>query len=191
MEINRFEDVLGVVTTEDITEGRFVILTSHSYDHDFGSWTDLPGCKLPDNTEEAKRAKYILTWQVDNRQPPYYTPQPALSYSLRVGGFDQAANVPFDANVRMTYPGYQNCQVIPSGTTALAFTEGTFTVMSGCYVDSAEIKIPGAAIIIANTGDDSAGEAGMPKYTATFAAGVIGVTERYDSATGALTIRVE
>ena len=190
MEINRFEDVFGVVTTEDITEGRFVVLTSHVYDHDFGSWTDLPGCRLPVDAEDAKRAKYILTWQVDNRQPPYYTPQPSLAWSLRTGGFDQASNVPFDANVRMTYPGYQNCQVIPSGTPSLAFTEGTFTVLSGCYVYSADIIVPGAAIIICNTDDDTT-DSGKPTYAAAMAAGVIGVTERYDSATGALTIRVE
>jgi len=191
MEINRFEDVIGVVPTEDIVEGRFVLMTSHTYDHDFGSQTDLPGVKLPDTAEEAKRCKFVLTWAVDNRQPPYYEAQPALAWSLRRGGFDQSANVPFDANVRMTYPGYQDCQTIPSGTPSLAYTEGTFTIPSGCYIYSAEIIIPGAAIVIANANDDTADEAGKPMYEATFAAGVIGFTERYNSTTGALTIRVE
>jgi len=191
MEINRFEDVLGVIPTEDIVEGRFVLMTSHTYDHDFGSQTDLPGVKLPDTAEEAKRCKFVLTWAVDNRQPPYYEPQPALSWSLRRSGFDQDENVPFDANVRMTYPGYQDCQTIPSGTPSLAYTEGTFTIPSGCYIYSAEIIIPGAAIVIANANDDTADEAGKPMYEATFAAGVIGFTERYNSTTGALTIRVE
>jgi len=191
MEINRFEDVLGVIPTEDIVEGRFVLMTSHSFDHDFGSQTDLPGVKLPDTAEEAKRCKFVLTWAVDNRQPPYYEPQPALAWSLRRSGFDQTANVPFDANVRMTYPGYQDCQTIPSGTPSLAYTEGTFTIPSGCYIYSADIIVPGAAIIIADADSDSAGEAGMPKYVASMAVGVIGFTERYDSSTGALTIRVE
>ena len=43
MEINEFNSVLGVMPTEDIVEGRFVLLTSHSFSSDFGSQTDLPG----------------------------------------------------------------------------------------------------------------------------------------------------
>jgi len=73
----------------------------------------------------------------------------------------------------------------------LGYTEGTFTFPSGAYVDSANIKVPGAAIIVADTASDGAGSAGKPKYTASMAAGVIGFTETYDSATGRLTIRVE
>jgi len=191
MEINNFADVFGVIPSEDIVEGRFVLLTSHSFSHDFGSNEDLAGVKLPDTADEAKRCKYILTWAVDNRQPPYYTPQPSLSWSLRYGGFDQDANVPFDANVRMTYPGYQDSQTIPSGVPSLAYTEGTFTVPSGDYVYSSNIIVPGAAIIIADADSDSAEQAGMPKYSSTVDFGVIGYTERYDSTTGALTIRVE
>ena len=43
MEINEFEDVLGVMPVEDIVEGRFVLFTSHTFSNDFGSDTDLPG----------------------------------------------------------------------------------------------------------------------------------------------------
>ncbi|HAQ02277.1 TPA: hypothetical protein DCQ22_00040, partial [Candidatus Nomurabacteria bacterium] len=60
----------------------------------------------------------------------------------------------------------------------------------GGYIADASIIVPGAAIMIANTADDSADEAGMPKYAAANAVGVIGYTERYDSSTGALTIKV-
>jgi hypothetical protein len=191
MEINRFEDVLGVVPTSDIAEGRFVLLTSHGFSNDFGSETDLPGCKVPATTEEAKRAKYILTWAVDNRDTPILVPTPAVTFALR-GGFGNADNTPFAATVYLTHPGNQEGLTIPSGTPSLGYTEGTFTLPSGSYVYSSNIIVPGAAIIIQDaTTDATAGEAGKPKYTATFAAGVIGVTERYDSATGRLTIRVE
>lgn len=191
MEINRFEDVVGVVATEDITEGRFVLLTSHSEDYDFGSKTDLAGVKLPDTADEAARCKFIITFPVDNKTMPYYQPTPAFDWALRQGGWDQAANSPFNAKVYLTYPGYTNCDTIPSGATALAFTEGTFTVLSGCYIYSADIIVPGAAIAIADTSTDDAASAGKPKYAAAMAVGVIGFTERYDSSTGALTIRVE
>ncbi len=44
MEINHYGDtILGVVATEDIVEGRMVLLTNHSYSEDFGSMEELPG----------------------------------------------------------------------------------------------------------------------------------------------------
>jgi len=190
MEINRFEDAVGIIPTEDITEGRFVLLTTQGFTYDFGSREDLAGVKLPDTADEAKRAKFIITWAVDNRTPPYYEPQPSLAWAFR-GGFDQSANVPFDAKVRLTYPGYQDSQTIPSGIPSLAFTEGTFTIPSSGYIASDDIIKPGAAIIVANTAEDGAGEAGKAKYQATFDDRVIGYTERYDSSTHKLTVRVE
>lgn len=43
MEINQFtDDILGVVPVADVVEGRMVCLTSHGFDYDFGSKTDLP-----------------------------------------------------------------------------------------------------------------------------------------------------
>lgn len=190
MEINRFEDVLGVMPTADVVEGRFVVLTSHTFSADFGSQTDLPGAKVPATAEEAKRAKYVITWAVDNRPTPIMTPMPSFVFAER-GGWDQSQTIPFSTTVYLTHPGNQEGLTIPSGTAALAYTEGTFTFPSGAYVYSSDIIVPGAAIIIADTASDGAPSAGKPKYTATFAAGVIGVTERYDSTTGRLTIRVE
>jgi hypothetical protein len=190
MELNRFEDVLGVIPTEDIVEGRFVVLTSHTWSYDFGSQEDLPGAKLPATAEEATRAKFILTWAVDNRPTPIMNPTPAMAYALR-GGFDQAANAPFATTVYLTHPGNQEGLTITSGTPSLAFTEGTFTLPSGAYVYSSNIIVPGAALMICDTASDGAPSAGKPKYTATNAVGVIGFTERYDTTTGALTIRVE
>lgn len=190
MEINRFEDVLGVVTTNTVVEGRFGVLTSHSESYDFGSRSDLPGFKVPATAEEAKRAKFIVTWAVDNRETPIMESIPSYSFAQR-GGWDQAANAPFSATVYLTHPGNQEGLTIPSGVPALAYTEGTFTLPSGAYVYSSSIIVPGAAIVIADTASDGASSAGKPKYASSMAAGVVGFTERYDSATGKLTIRVE
>ena len=189
MEINQFEEVLGVIPTADVVEGRFVVLTSHSFSNDFGSETDLPGAKVPATAEEAKRAIYCITWKVDNRQTPIYA-VPSMSFAVR-GGFDQSANAPFSTTVYLTHPGNQEGLTIPSGTSALAYTDGLFTLPSGSYVYSANIIVPGAALIVADTASDGAGEAGKPKYTASMAAGVIGETYRYDSTTGKLIIKVK
>lgn len=188
MEINRFDKVQGVVLTEDIVEGRFVILGTHSESHDFGSHEDLLGAKVPASEEEANRAKYIVTWPVSNvpAGQPIYQPTPSYAFSLRQG-FGSDANVPFDAKVYLTYPGYTDGATIPSGNLALAFTEGVFTIPSGGYVYSSNIIAKGAAVVIEYSGDD----AGKPKYTNTLAIGVVGFVENYDSTTGALTIRIE
>ena len=71
MEINRFEDVIGVVTQADTVEGRFIVLTSNSFGGLFINVdADLPGAKVPATAEEAKRAKFCLAWAVDNRESP-------------------------------------------------------------------------------------------------------------------------
>jgi len=191
MEINRFDKVQGVVTTQDIVEGRFVVLGEHSETNDFGSNEDLLGAKLPHTTEDGKRAKYIITWPVSNGQTPIYQPTPSYPFSLRQG-FGGDANVPFDAKVYLTYPGYTDEAVIPSGSLALAFTEGVFTIPSGSYVHGADIIKKGAALVVCTT-DDDGGEstAGKVKYAAALAVGVIGFTEFYDPANDRLTIRVE
>lgn len=189
MEINQFDDVLGVMPVADVVEGRFVVLTSHTFSSDFGSDTDLPGAKVPATAEEAKRATYCITWKVDNRPTPIYA-VPSMSFAER-GGWNQTANAPFSTTVYLTHPGNQEGLTIPSGVSALAYTEGTFTLPSGAYVYSSNIIVPGAAIVIADTATDGAGSAGKPKYAASFVAGVIGETRQYDSTTGRLTIRVK
>jgi hypothetical protein len=189
MEINRFEDVLGVMPIADVVEGRFVVLTSHTFSQDFGSEADLPGAKVPATAEEAKRAFYCITWKVDNRPVPIMHPMPSIQGAMR-DGWSATDNAPMTGiTVYLTHPGNQEGLTIPSGVSSLAYTEGTFTLPSGSYVYSSNIIVPGAAIIIANTADDST-DAGKPKYTATMAAGVVGFTERYDSTTNKLTIRV-
>lgn len=191
MEINQFENVKGCIATADVVEGRFVILTSHSESYGFGSPEGLLGARVPATTEEGKRAKYIVTWPVTQQQPPIYQSLPQYDWAMRQGGWDQAANVPFSATVHMTYQGYKDGMTIPSGSLALAFTDGVFTIPSGSYVYSSNIIVKGAALVVCNTGDDGASDAGKVKYTASLAVGVIGFTEDYDSATGKLTVRVE
>jgi hypothetical protein len=192
MQINRFEDVLGVIPTEDIVEGRFVLLTEQSFSYDFGSREDVVGVKLPDTADEATRCKFCITWAVTNVPAPMMLVPPALDQGARRGGWSETANTPITGQtIYLTYPGYTEGATIPSGLPSLVYTEGTFTIPLGGYVADADIIKPGAGIKIADTDSDSAGDAGKPKYCATNAVGMIGYTERYDSTTGALTIRVE
>ena len=190
MEINRFEEVLGVVAQADTVEGRFVVLVANAMGGLFmNTDTDLAGARVPATAEEAKRAKYCLTWAVDNRQSPLVMSYPGSVFDFR-GGWVNNSSGPLAVTMWLTHPGNQEGRTIPSGYKALGYTDGTFTLPSGAYVDSDEIKVPGAAIIVADTNSDSASDAGKPKYTATAAEGKIGVTEAFDSATGRLTIRV-
>lgn len=185
MEINKVNgDILPVVVNEDMVEGRMVCLTSHTFNVDFGSQTDLPAVKLPSTADEAKRARFIVTWAVDNRQPPYYNPMPAYAWSLRRGGFGAAANVPFSATVWLTYPGYQNSVTIPSGTAALAFGAGTYTIQSGQYLYNAAMQIPGCALSVSISGTDN----GKLQYQATWDSDVVvGTVVEFNTSTYDMT----
>lgn len=163
MEIRRYQDIKGVVLAEAIVEGRMVILTNHSFDHDFGSRTDLPAVRLPNDATEAARARYCLTFAVDNAQPPIYQPYPAFSYALRQG-FDQSSNVPFSATVHLTQPGLKEGQTVPSGALGLAFGEGVYTVPSGAFVYNAAMLVPGTFLIVGNEADHGA-DAGKLRYS--------------------------
>lgn len=191
MEINRFEQVKGVVAQQDMVEGRFVVLTGNaSGGLIMNVDADLPGVKLPETAEEAKRAKYCVTFAVDNRTAPIVD-WPQTTFDFR-GGFVNAQAGPLTGlKMWLTHPGNQESQTVPSGYKALAFTEGDFTIPSGQYIYSADLETPGAAVVIADAATDSADEAGMPKYAASMAVGVIGFVHHYDSDTGDLTITVE
>lgn len=185
MKINKYEDIRGVVVTEDIVEGRMVLLTSHSESIDFGSREDLPGVKLPDDSTEAGRARYLVTFAVDNTEPPIYEPYPQFTYALRYG-FDQNANVPFNAKVRLTQPSMQENQTIPSGALALAFSRGVFTVPSGAFVYSANL-VPGAYLEVLNAADDTEAQAGKLNYTASASFAEV---VKFNSAEYSLTFRI-
>jgi hypothetical protein len=188
MEINHYGDtILGVVATEDIVEGRMILLTSHSFSYDFGSLEDVPGAKLPDNATEAVRARYCITFAQDNRDTPIYEPNPHFDWALRYG-FDQAANAPFSPTyVYLTHPGQQEGLTIYSGNACIAFGEGIYTVPSGAYVYSAELEIPGMPLVVCNANDDGAAHAGKLKYGAS---NTVAEVYRFDSSTNRLTFKI-
>ena len=107
-----------------------------------------------------------------------------LNWAMR-SGFSRAANVPFNASVFLTHPANMVGQTIPSGTLALAFAGGVYTVPSGAYIYSASFT-PGSHLVVANTADDGASEAGKLKHSAV--AGVA-IVDRYDSSKNELTFR--
>jgi hypothetical protein len=189
MEINKYTDIMGAVTGEAIPEGRMVIMTSHSQSHDFGSRVDLPAVRLPADATEALRARFCITWPVNNANAEgpikMFIPTPSFAWALRRGGWDQAANVPFNADVYLTYPGHQEGVVIPSGWLALAFDRGVFTVPSGHFVYSANL-LTGAPLEVLNKADDGVANAGLLAYNA---AGTIAVVERFDLNAYSLTFR--
>ncbi len=190
MEINKYTDIIGVVVTSDIVEGRMVVLTSHGSSYGFGSRADLFGVKLPANDTEAQKAKYIVSWPVNNAQVTddikMLVPMPSYNWSLRQGAFEQAGNVPFTSKIYLTYPGNQNGVTIPSGYLALAFDKGVFTVYSGGFVFAAGIMAAGAPLEVLNIADDTAGQAGKLAYNS---AGTIAIVERFNSEDGSLTFR--
>ena len=189
MEINDFGNVvIGAVVTEDIVEGRFGLLTSHSWSRDYGSQTDLPGVKLPANATDAAKARYLVAFEQDNRSLPIYQPNPSFSNALRYG-FDQASNAPFSAQVFLAHPNVQDGSLtIPSGSNAVLHGDGIFTVPSGQYIYNASLTTPGATLTVANTADDGgATEAGKLKYATS---AILAEVVKYNSTTGALTFRI-
>jgi len=189
MEINKYSDIIGAVATEDIVEGRMVLLTSHSESYDYGSRDDLKGVKLPDTSAEAAKAWYVSAFALDNRSLPIYQPTPSISYSMRAGGFGGAgtANVPFTAKTYLTHPSDMIGQTIPSGELALAFGGGVFTVTSGHFVYSASMDV-GTYLVVCNAADDSVATAGMLKHSAS-ATGAVAVVDNIDATNMKLRFR--
>lgn len=186
MELNHYGDVvMGAVAMEAFVEGRFVLLDSHSFDIDFGSQTDLPGCRLPDNSTEAAKARYITKFAQDNRSLPIYQPHPAFDWALRYG-FDQAENAPFNADVYITHPGVQVGRTIPSGSNVVLYGEGIYTLPSGAYIYNVALRTPGATMTVANSTDDGA-DTGKLKSSAS---NVVAEVVRFDSSDASLTFRV-
>lgn len=188
-EIKHYGDTLfGVVAQEDIVEGRMVLLTSNVFSRNFGSQTDLPGVKLPDTSAEAAKAFYCVLFEQDNRSLPLYQPHPTFgSWTLRQG-WEQNANAPFDAKVFITKPGQQEGNTIPSGSGCVAFgDEAIMSVPSGAYIHSADLETPGATLVVANTADDSAADAGKLKYGTT---NPVAKVHEYNSTTKRLVFRI-
>lgn len=185
MEINKINgDILGVVVNADIVEGRMVVIDGSGSSHDFGSRTDLPKVKVPTTAEEAKRARFMVMWPQQTTSMPMYQPQPSFPFALRNGGWDQAANLPMTSTtIYTTYPGNQENVAIPSGTPALAFGAGTYTVASGQYIYNASLATPGALLQVSYSGAN----AGKLEYVASYGDTVVGIVNEYNSTTGKLT----
>lgn len=179
LERNKYSDIRPVLATEAIPEGRMVLITSHAQSHNFGSWTDLVGIKLPDTAAEALQARFVASFAIESRDTPIYSPTPTLAQGSQRYGWNQAQNVPFSATVHMTPPGNKLFGTIPANTPALAFGQGEFTVYSGGFVPSANLT-PGAHVEALNAADDTAAEAGKLSYTAD-ASLAVGTVISYDA----------
>jgi len=128
MEIHKFTDILGKVCESDIYEGRMVLLTRG---------TDR--ARLPHSLVDARMARYVIAWPVENRVLPIYDPYPTFTRALRLG-FDQTANTPFSATAYTFYPNLSDTTFeIPSGTGCLLYDKGEFTVGSGEWVNNVAV----------------------------------------------------
>lgn len=126
MEVHKYTDILGVTLDLAIYEGRMVCLTE-------------TGAKLPTSAAEAALSKYVVAWPVDNREPPIFQTYPQYTRALRYG-FEQTTNLPHTTTLYYTWPGIQDdAKEIPSGTGALAYDKGEFTVASGHWVYDATV----------------------------------------------------
>ena len=188
MEINKFEDVVGVIPTADVVEGRFVLLTAQHYTSDFGSLEDVPGAKVPSTAAEASAARFCITWAADNQSLPFYETLPTLDNDFATrGGWSKGSNLPLSATIYMTHHANgPESQTIPSGMKALGYTHGTFTLPSGSFTYSANLATVGANLVVGYSG----ATAGKLEYQAAYDARVVGNTVEYDTDNNKLTVRV-
>lgn len=176
MQINRYLDIYGGITMEQMAEGRFAYITESDV-------TGALGVKLPTSADEAAKANVCVAWTPTNIDPPYYSPMPSMAWALR-HGWDQAANEPFDASVQFVYPGFRDSSVIPSGTLVRLFPVGSVvTLTSGNFIPSDSFA-QGASVGIAYSGAD----AGKPQYDAS---GTIASVTHYDADNLILELRIK
>jgi hypothetical protein len=192
MEIRKFSDIIGVITTQTMVEGRCVLLTdAPAYTGVWGLHADVAGVKLPVNATEAGVAKYVVGWPMDNRPTPIIHPMDAYNYIVRNQGFEAGQRSPDSdtgtpmtgKTIYLTTPSVTENLTIPSGYKALAYGGGVFTFPSGSFVYSADLANVGARVTVESTAGD---DRGKPKYSAT---GDFGVVEQWDATAFAVTIR--
>lgn len=186
MEINKWTDIIGVEANEDIVEGRMVVLTvptGTTDDNQSFTHRGLMAIKLPTTEAEALKAKYVAAFALDNRPTPLIEGLPRYAWSLRRGGWDQTANLPASSlTLYMDHPGNMTVpQTIASGSLALAFDRGVFTVTSGNFIYSASL-VRGAPLSVAY----DATHKGKLQYASD---GAIGIVESFDSTNFTLTFR--
>lgn len=181
MEINKFDDALGAVALQSLTEGRMVVIAPVSGD------STLLGARYPVNSTEARDARYVVTWAQSNLPMPGPLSYPSFTFALR-GGFDQPGNAPFSQTVYLTYPGMQDGQTIPSGQYVVLHggDEGVYTISSGVFTANAGL-VAGAKLQSQNVGDDTT-SAGMLKLT-TVEADTVATVVTYDPVYVRLTVK--
>lgn len=193
-EIRKFSDIIGVVLTEDIADGRCVLLTSAPSTQNpfsqYGLREDLAGVKLPTSSGEAAEARYVLKWAKDNRPTPLFYPMPQYNWIGRNFGFESGQSDPSGRNLPMTnttvylvHPQVQEGLTIPSGELGLAYAGGVYTFASGEFVYSADLEVPGTKVGVEYT---AGADRGKPKYDAS---GVFGKVEQFDSTEFTVTVR--
>ena len=178
MEINKYLDIFGGIALHAMTEGRFVYGVDDGTDDD-----GIYGVRYPSSAAEAAAVLGVVAHPPTNQNPPFYTPNPSFTFALRQG-FDQTANVPFDASVDMTHPTFRKTSTVASGILVRVFNTGAVvTLYSGEFVDSASFA-KGVPFTVEHSGDD----AGKAKYDAS---GTVGIVEEYDSTNLELTVRLK
>jgi len=198
MEIRKYLDIVGVVCTEAIQEGRMVRLTARGTAGlvNFGGGDDLPGVEYPNTEAEANQATYCVTWPVYNQNFEggirMVVPQPGQDdelFALRRGfGGSGSDTPPLDPTaVYLTYPGHTNGVTIPMGNQALAFARGVFKVFSGQYLYQPLMEQVGQALSVANS-DDDGGDAGKLQVQSGSET-VIAYVEHFDGSDSSLTFR--
>lgn len=178
MQINKYLDIFGGITNEDIPSGRMVILEAPTTDE-----AGVYGVALPGTEDEAKMARFCLDWTPTNQRPPYLASIPSESWALR-GGWDKAANTPFETVYSATYWGDYEDYTIPSGTLVRLFGAGAvLTVASGQFIPDDIVK--GCALKVSYSG----GNAGKLEYSESDT-NPIAIAEEFDAAAFRLTFRI-
>jgi len=185
MRFRKIADSIGAVAVGDIPEGRMCIIVDHSQSETYGSREDLVGAQVPATANQALEALYVAAFTVTKQKPPIYDSFPAGG-TLR-GGFSDATNLPFEADVYTTAPSMLQGRTISSGSLVALHAGGTYTVTSGQYIFSANL-VPGARMEALNTADDGAASAGMLSYINT-AAGGLATVIHHDQTNRELTFR--
>jgi hypothetical protein len=192
MEINQFaHEITGVMPNANVVEGRFGILTTHTFDHNYGSQTDLMGFQVPATAEEAKFANQLITWQVDNQVYPMWTVPTAFTSAQRRGYSSTQDDPMTGQTIYLSNPAAQDGLTIASGTPSLAFGKGVYTLASGAYINDASWAV-GSLVQVANSAEDGgATNAGKAKRLATHSDRKVGIVREYSSTTGRMTIEVD
>ncbi len=147
MEVHKYTDILGMEVGQAVYEGRMVLIQPAG-----GTSPGTPIAVMPSDAAQAALARYVVAWPVDDRKAPIFQTYPQYSQALRYG-FEQATNLPHTTTLWYTWPGLQSHlpQQIPSGTGALLYDKGEYTVTSGHWVYGTDV-LPGTELEVEYSG---------------------------------------